>query len=309
MADNTYQVEYSSTDRATCKDTKCKQKISKGVLRIGKEAASPFGDDTMLNWYHASCAFRALTRAKGSTKKIDDMDDLRGHEDISSADKKYLTRLINGETLWSETGWKPPSSTKSAAVKETATKKRKVTETAKPAKKAKGGSSGKKTYLEFFGSKFWEIEVDGSAINIRFGKVGCAGASQTKSWGSHAAALAQAEKQIRAKKRAGYKEEDEGSSDDDKEDDDDEEEEEESESSESSSEEEEEEEEDDWQWQDEDNKWHSYAPVQQKGIKAAIKAGRLFYKFDLGSNSYRIHLKMLYQLNTATSVKRKVRVK
>jgi len=118
------------------------------------------------------------------------------------------------------------------------------------------------------------------------------------------------EKQIKAKKRKGYKEEGDGGSDEDKEDDDDDEEEEESEASSSSEEEEdEEEEEDDWQWQDEDNKWHSYAPTQQKGLKAAIKAKRLFYKFDWGSNAYRVHLKLLYQVNSDTGVKRKVRVK
>jgi len=309
MSENTYQVEYSTTDRATCKDAKCKQKIGKGVLRIGKEAPSPFGDDTMLNWYHASCAFRALTRAKGSTKKIDDMDDLVGHEGISAADKKLLTRMINGEQLWTESGWKAStaSSKSASSTKAAPAKKRKASASPKPAKKTKGGSSGK-TYLEFYGSKFWEISVDGTATNIRFGKVGCSGATQTKSWGSHASALTQMEKQIKSKKRKGYKEAGDGGSDDEEEDDD-EEEEEEDEKSEASSSSSEAEDDIDWQWQDEDNKWHSYGPEQQKGLLTAMKAGRLFYKFDLGSNSYRIHLKLRYQVNLETAVKRKVRVK
>jgi len=266
----------------------------------------------MLNWYHASCAFRALTRAKGSTKKIDAMDDLVGHKDISGADKKLLTRLINGEALWTESGWKASTtSAKSSSTKKAApAKKRKASPSPKPKKKAKGGSSGK-TYLEFYGCKFWEISVDGTATNIRFGKVGCSGATQTKAWGSHASALTQMEKQIKAKKRNGYTEQDEGGSGGDDEEEEEDEEESEASSSSSSEEEdeEEEEEEDDWQWQDEENKWHSYTPAQQKGIKSAIKAKRLFYKFDWGSNGYRVHLKLLYQVNSDTGVKRKVRVK
>jgi len=276
-------------------------------MRIGKEAPSPFGDGSMLNWYHASCAFRALTRAKSGTKKIDELDDLVGHEGITGSDKKLLTRLIDGEELWTESGWKASASAKTASTKKAApAKKRKASESPKPKKKAKGGSSGT-TYLEYFGSKFWEISVDGTATNIRFGKVGCSGASQTKSWGSHASALTQMEKQIKAKKRKGYKEAGESGSDDD-DDEEEEEEEEEEESESSSSEEEEEPEEDDWQWQDEDNKWHSYGAAQQKGLKAALKAKRLFYKFDWGSNSYRVHLKLRYQVNAETGVKRKVRV-
>jgi predicted DNA-binding WGR domain protein len=311
MADNTYQVEYSTTDRAACKDTKCKQKIGKGVLRIGKEAPSPFGDGTVLNWYHASCAFRALTRAKSGTKKIDDMDDLVGHEALSSADKKLISRMIDGETLWSESGWKASASKTVSETKEAPSKKRKIAETPKSPKKAKS-SSGGKTYLEFFGSKFWEIQVHGASTGIRFGKVGCAGTSQMKPWGSHDMAVKQMEKQIKAKKRSGYKEvgeessggeEEEGSGSEEEEEDSD------SSSSDSSSSEEEEDDEDDWQWQDEDDKWHSYWPVQQKGIKAAIKEKRLFYKFVWKSNNYRVHLKLLYQINTSTNAKRKVRVK
>lgn len=307
MADNTYQVEYSKTDRASCKDTKCKQKIGKDVLRIGKEAPSPFGDGTILNWYHASCAFRALTRSKSGTKKIDEMDDLVGHEGLSSADKKYLTRLIDGEQLWEASGWSAgkSASKSSSEAKEKPSKKRKASES--PKRKAvespKAAKKTGKVYLEYGDSKFWEIELDGSDHHIRFGKLGHSGATQTKSFGSKKEALAQMEKLIKSKKKSGYKEV--GGSDDETSS----EEEEASESSSSSSEDEEQEEEDqDWQWQDEDKKWHSYSSTIQEGIKNAIKEGHLFYKFEYKGNFYRLHIKSLYQINTVTSVKRKVRV-
>ena len=296
MSDATYQVEYSKTDRASCKDTKCKTKIGKGVLRIGKETASPFGDDTMLNWYHASCAFRALTRAKSTTKKIEEMDDLVGHEGINSTDKKYLARLIAGEKLWTESGWTEPSGAKSSATEKKTAKKRKASPSPTP-KKKKGKSA--KTYLECSG-KFWEISVLGDETKIRFGKVDCDGATQIKEWGSHEVAVKQMEKQIRAKKRKGYKEEGEDSEEEGSESE---------ESEEEEEDEEEEEEDDDWQWKDEDNKWHSYSDDQQKGIRAAIRAKSIFYKFDVGSNSYRVHLKKQYQVNIATGVQRNVRVK
>ena len=76
MADNEYRIEYSTTGRAKCKDVKCKTVIAKGALRIAKESERPdafggSGEGKVLTWYHASCAFRALTRAKADTKRID----------------------------------------------------------------------------------------------------------------------------------------------------------------------------------------------------------------------------------------------
>ena len=89
----------------------------------------------MLNWYHASCAFRALTRAKSTTKKIEEMDDLVGHEGINSTDKKYLARLIAGEKLWTESGWTEPSGAKSSATEKKTAKKRKASPSPTPKKK------------------------------------------------------------------------------------------------------------------------------------------------------------------------------
>jgi hypothetical protein len=55
MADNVYSVQYASSGRAKCKDTKClkgNKSIAKDELRIGKESPSPFGDggDVLMTW-------------------------------------------------------------------------------------------------------------------------------------------------------------------------------------------------------------------------------------------------------------------
>jgi len=72
-----------------------------------------------------------------------------------------------------------------------------------------------KKYFEYTGpasenksgeaSKFWEITVDGSTINIRFGKIGVAnGQTTVKEFDSNDEALAQADKLIKEKTKKGY---------------------------------------------------------------------------------------------------------
>ena len=72
-----------------------------------------------------------------------------------------------------------------------------------------------KKYFEYTGpasenksgeaSKFWEITVDGSTINIRFGKIGVAnGQTTVKEFDSNEEALAQADKLIKEKTKKGY---------------------------------------------------------------------------------------------------------
>ena len=61
-------------------------------------------------------------------------------------------------------------------------------------------------YVAGTSSKFWEIAVYGSAVTVRFGRIGTDGQSQSKSLVSAAAAKIHAEKLIGAKIRKGYRE-------------------------------------------------------------------------------------------------------
>ena len=52
--------------------------------------------------------------------------------------------------------------------------------------------------------KFWEVEVEGSAWTVRYGKVGTEGQTQTKTEKTAAKAQAEADKKIAEKTKKGY---------------------------------------------------------------------------------------------------------
>ncbi len=54
-------------------------------------------------------------------------------------------------------------------------------------------------------SKFWEVSLAGSTMNIRFGKIGTSGQAQTKSFASDDAARAERDKLVREKTKKGYR--------------------------------------------------------------------------------------------------------
>ncbi len=58
--------------------------------------------------------------------------------------------------------------------------------------------------FEFEGSKFWDVDVAGSKMTVRFGKVGTSGQAQVKDFADEAAATKAAEKLIREKTGKGY---------------------------------------------------------------------------------------------------------
>jgi len=60
--------------------------------------------------------------------------------------------------------------------------------------------------VEGSSSKFYEVAIIGTAVNIRFGRIGTAGKSQTKQFPTAAEASRFAEKQIAAKLAKGYRE-------------------------------------------------------------------------------------------------------
>ncbi|MFI6180433.1 WGR domain-containing protein [Nonomuraea sp. NPDC051191] len=55
-------------------------------------------------------------------------------------------------------------------------------------------------------AKFWEVRQDGVELHIRYGRMGAAGQTQVKSFGSAAAATAAADKLVAEKLRKGYTE-------------------------------------------------------------------------------------------------------
>lgn len=99
MAEQRYCVDYAKRGTAGCK--KCKEKILKGMVRIGKVVPNPFTESggDMKEWYHVKCMFEKLERARATTKKIEDLTDLEGWEQLQDAEKEMISQLISGETL------------------------------------------------------------------------------------------------------------------------------------------------------------------------------------------------------------------
>ncbi|MEV3981681.1 DUF4132 domain-containing protein [Nonomuraea sp. NPDC049758] len=62
------------------------------------------------------------------------------------------------------------------------------------------------TFVGGSSAKFWEVRQDGAELHIRYGRLGAAGQTQVKSFGSAAAATAAADKLVAEKLRKGYAE-------------------------------------------------------------------------------------------------------
>ncbi|KAL3861294.1 hypothetical protein ACJMK2_007333 [Sinanodonta woodiana] len=94
MSEQKFIVGYAKLGTSNCK--KCRVKIEKGSLRVGKVVPNPFSDEggDMKNWYHPSCIFETFKRARATTKKIEDSDDLEGFADLEDEDKDLIQKLI-----------------------------------------------------------------------------------------------------------------------------------------------------------------------------------------------------------------------
>ncbi|KAK6175663.1 hypothetical protein SNE40_014070 [Patella caerulea] len=94
MAENRYIVGYAKLGTSSCK--KCKQKIEKGAMRIGKVVSNPFSEDggDMKQWFHPACIFETFVRARATTKKIEDPDDLEDFKDLKDEDKDVIKQII-----------------------------------------------------------------------------------------------------------------------------------------------------------------------------------------------------------------------
>ncbi|XP_044077380.1 DNA ligase 3 isoform X1 [Siniperca chuatsi] len=95
MADQRFIVEYAKRGTAGCK--KCKDKIQKGIVRIGKIVPNPFSESAgeMKEWYHVKCIFEKLERARATTKKIEDITDLEGWEELQDEDKGLIDKHVS----------------------------------------------------------------------------------------------------------------------------------------------------------------------------------------------------------------------
>lgn len=72
----------------------------KGMVRIGKIVPNPFTESggDMKEWYHVKCMFEKLEKARATTKKIEDITDLEGWEELQDGEKELINKHISGET-------------------------------------------------------------------------------------------------------------------------------------------------------------------------------------------------------------------
>uniref|UniRef100_UPI00398EB682 DNA ligase 3 n=1 Tax=Pristiophorus japonicus TaxID=55135 RepID=UPI00398EB682 len=93
MSMQRYCVDYAKRGTAGCK--KCREKLPKGLVRIGRIMPNPFSEAAeMKEWYHIKCMFEKLERARLSTKKIDDLTDLEGYEELQDAERDLINQHI-----------------------------------------------------------------------------------------------------------------------------------------------------------------------------------------------------------------------
>ncbi|NXG55021.1 DNLI3 ligase, partial [Hemiprocne comata] len=95
MTEQRYCVDYAKRGTAGCK--KCKEKIVKGMVRIGKIVPNPFTESggDMKEWYHVKCMFEKLDKARATTKKIEDITDLEGWEELQDGEKELINKHIS----------------------------------------------------------------------------------------------------------------------------------------------------------------------------------------------------------------------
>ncbi|KAM4727190.1 DNA ligase 3 [Anableps anableps] len=95
MSEQRFLVEYAKRGTAGCK--KCKDKIQKGVVRIGKIVPNPFSESAgeMKEWYHVKCIFEKLERSRATTKKIEDLTELEGWEELEDEDKELINKHVS----------------------------------------------------------------------------------------------------------------------------------------------------------------------------------------------------------------------
>ena len=84
----TYSVEYAKSNRAACRGT-CKNKIDKGIVRIGKSFPGD-GDYLMTHWYHLACIKKPAA--------LTSLADLSGCDTLKPDDQALVKAWFDGDT-------------------------------------------------------------------------------------------------------------------------------------------------------------------------------------------------------------------
>lgn len=155
-------------------------------------------------------------------------------KDNAEAKKEY-DKLVAEKT---KKGYKPAGGNGAAADDddddEAPAPKKKAAVAAAPAKKAapakaaakpaaKGGGSKTPRYFEFSegsSNKFWEVSVEGTVLKTRYGKIGAAGSTTVKDFGTAEKVQKEYDKIVGEKTKKGYEETTPSGGDDDDADDD-----------------------------------------------------------------------------------------
>eukprot|EP01080_Neovahlkampfia_damariscottae_P012975 gene12975-7633_t len=115
-----FEVEYARSKRSTCKQ--CKENIPQDEIRIGSSVDD--GDShKRTTWYHLDCW--------KIPKKIKDIDDVQGYENLEKSDKKIVKDYLkDSNNKIGSAKWKKVQ-TKGAKIKKADPKTKKVAEVLK----------------------------------------------------------------------------------------------------------------------------------------------------------------------------------
>eukprot|EP00808_Paulinella_micropora_P002282 g32781.t1 len=83
-----YSVDYAKSSKAACRG--CKQKIHKGMLRIGTDFYGE-GDFTVNNWRHYKC------HGAGHFSLLQDEKEIKGYDALTEEDKQFMEKFFKGE--------------------------------------------------------------------------------------------------------------------------------------------------------------------------------------------------------------------
>ena len=86
-----FLVDYCERGSTKCK--RCKRKIPKDELRIGKSA--PFKTKTTIQYFHVQCAFNSFEKARSLSNMITCMDDISGFDLIRDDDRIKILHLMD----------------------------------------------------------------------------------------------------------------------------------------------------------------------------------------------------------------------
>ena len=88
-----YEAELARTGRASCREFRCGKLLAAGQLRLGISINAY--DEGRTEWFCPPCLFKTCCYKKNANKRISDISDMRGQENLEERERKALQRLIN----------------------------------------------------------------------------------------------------------------------------------------------------------------------------------------------------------------------